>query len=174
MIDTGTDTQLQDTANEVSEEEQAKIEQRTAVFMDLFTKMESEGIDLEGPEAKSIARTATSELGIQQKVNDLSDIKVEDLSDYEFKRIISRARTTIKRVIELRTKFSPIMKTVTKPDGTTDRVATGRRAGPYYSNRKSKRDKNPERKRASLRSCFASKVVAEIKERNSMTTPPGM
>lgn len=105
------------------------IERRTKSFVELFDKMDASGIDLSGTEATIIARTATNQIDVKEinRVSDLSDVKVELLSEYEFKRILERARTAIKQVIEMRKKFSPILK---------DGKPTGKVAGPFYTNRK--------------------------------------
>lgn len=147
-------------------ENPTEIEKRLQLFKQLFDVFEQHKIPLEGREATAIARSATSEFGINQKVDNLSDLKLETLTEYEFNRIVRRARTAIKRVLELRQKFAPIMKDETQPDGTVKRVPTGERAGPFYKNRKMRRGikkriiKTP---RAAQRSSFASVMLEEQK-----------
>jgi hypothetical protein len=154
-----------DSTTIASDKEQERIdkliEERTAKFMELFDKMDSENIDLIGPEATAIARTATNEIGINQKVSNLGDLKVEDLTEYELRRILKRARSAIKRTIELRTKFAPIVKEVVQPDGSTNTVEVGR-YGPYF---KSRRDKKPLHRKRTQQPLTASGIIKDLRER---------
>jgi hypothetical protein len=131
---------------------------RLEQFNELLDKMEAEEIPLDGREAQAIARSATSELGISQKIDKLEDLELEKLSDYEITRILARARSAIKRVLELRKRFAPILRKQVQPDGTETQIRIGT-AGPYYSNRKQRRKLE---KKTGLRAAQRSSIASNI------------
>jgi hypothetical protein len=146
------------------------VDHRTKLFISLFDKMEAENIPLDGPEAKAIAKNATSDVGISQKVENLADLKLETLTEYEVNQIVTKARSAIKRTLELRQKFAPILKKETQPDGSTKRVPSGSVYGPYQTNRKQRLGLRRQLvkssyRRASQRPATASSLVVRIKEK---------
>jgi hypothetical protein len=165
MIDTGTNKQLQETADEVCQEQDKIIEFRTDAFKQIFDYAEENNVPLNGPEWAQLSGWVTNEVGINQKVSDLSDLQVEPdkMSKYEFTRIIKRARTGIKNLVEQRKRF---VKEEIKVDGKVVEVKT---FGPYFSNRQQRRAlkivKNP---RASRRSVLASRIVDDIRNRRTV------
>jgi hypothetical protein len=131
---------------------------RTQAFIDLFDYCEANGIDLSGPEFQQLSLFATSETGINQKVSDLGKLDVDSMSEYEFNRILKRARTGVKQIIEQRSKFAPIIKEV-----NGERLEVGK-AGPFRTNRRMRRG-IIKSGRASQKSLRASEIVKQIKER---------
>jgi hypothetical protein len=131
---------------------------RTNAFIELFDFAEANNINLDGEEWKSLSLFATSETGINQKVSDLGNLDVASMSEYEFKRILKRARTGVKQIVEQRSKFAPIVKEV-----NGERLEVGK-AGPFRTNRRMRRG-IIKSGRASQRSSRASEIVKQIKER---------
>jgi len=160
---------------EAEKAEKAKeelIDFRTSAFVQLFDEMEAQNIDLESQEAISIARHATQELGIRSmhRVNNLSDLKVESLSEYEFKRIIHRARKAIITITKMRQQYASILRT--NEDGTVEKIGS---YGPYYGNRKFNRSQIGrifKKQRASQRSSIASKITNEQKTKRMVRIRP--
>jgi hypothetical protein len=132
---------------------------------ELFNYIEAQGVDLDSKEAQTIARHATSELGITP-VNKFEDLSVEELTDYQVSRIIARARSGVKQILEMRTKYAPILKTVTKEDGTEEHVQVGN-FGPFVSNRKLRRAQNRKHRPATVRPMKASDIINKIKQRKN-------
>lgn len=102
---------------EVESDEMDKlIEVRTAEFIKVFDRMEREQID--ESDAKLIARHATKDgiisYAANQDVDDLANLKVEELTEFEFRNIIQRANRAINVILENRIHRS---------------------AGPFYTNR---------------------------------------
>lgn len=150
------------------------VTQRTAAFVGLFNRMEELGIPIEGEEAGLIARHATTEVGINKshQVNNLADLKVEpeNMTTYEFNRILARARTAIKRVMEIRTKYTAIYKKNEEgeiekgEDGNPIQLGT---YGPYFMNRKGRKGilrQIKKNSRASSRPMKASDIIKRNKE----------
>jgi hypothetical protein len=149
--------------------EQAKIDKttevRTEAFKDLFTYADNNNIDLTGDEWKRLSVWVVSEFGINQKVSDLGDLDVgpESMKEYEFKRILARARTGIKQLVEGRKKFADVKDSLDKP--------TGAKFGPYNTNRHLRRTmarRIIKPVKASQRSSFASRIVAANRQRRSL------
>lgn len=92
------------------------IETRTAAFIKLFDRMERE--NMSESDARIIATFATKD-GVMsyaknQDINDLSDLKVEALTEFEFQSILKRANHAINTIVTTRVNFT---------------------AGPFYINR---------------------------------------
>jgi hypothetical protein len=142
-----------------------EFDKRSNAFIEVFDYAQENGIELDSPEFLQLSRFATSEFGIAQKVENLADIKVELLSDYEFKRVISRARSGIKQLIEQRRKFAPIIKKI-----NGEKITVGV-AGPYYSNRAQRRAvmrRLLKSERATIRPSRASEIVDKSKAKRTI------
>ncbi len=117
---------------EISEEQ---LEGRTKAFADFFDLCEEQGVSVNTNEFRLISNFATREDGlpsiVNQGLNDLTDIKLESLTDRDVVFILKRARLGLKRVVEQRAGFSDILDSEGKP--------TGKKAGPYYKGRKQRR-----------------------------------
>jgi hypothetical protein len=136
-----------------------KLEQSTQrrldLFNDLFDLCEENGIDLSSNDFAQVSRFAVKDGpitygGKADEIKSLVDLKVEDLSDKEATVIIKRARTALKRILEMRTKYV---------------------AGPFFSNRKQKRMMSRTKAKTSYRSLKASDIVKKIKENKIMSIP---
>lgn len=133
-------------------------------FKNLFTYIESNGISLDSSEARTIARHATTELGITP-VDKFDDLKLESLSNYAVTRIIARSRSAVKQLLALKTKYAPIIKKNKKEDGTEEETTVGI-AGPYVTNRRLRRSQNKRHVSATTRAMTASDLVNRLKQRN--------
>jgi len=164
-----TEETFQDTADKVCEEQDQITQARTDKFVEIFDYMEANGIGLDSPEARQIALFATKEFGIQKKhqVTSIGNLQVEpeNMTEYEFNRILSRARIGVKQIVEMRKKYVPIIKEV---EGEKLNVGS---YGPYFTNRKQRKalmKKILKPKRASQRPATASEIVRESKENHSV------
>ncbi len=147
----------------VEVKENEEFDKRSNAFIEVFDYAQENGIELDSPEFLQLSRFATSEFGIAQKVENLADIKVELLSDYEFKRVITRARSGIKQLIEQRRKFAPIIKKI-----NGEKITVGV-AGPHFSSRKIRRQMKRQLSkgiRKSSRSIVASKIIKDVKDKD--------
>jgi hypothetical protein len=86
---------------------EALIEKRTTAFVKFFDKLEENGIT-EG-DKKIIARAATKDgymsYSGNQDIADLSDLKVEELTEVEFVTILKRANYALNTILENRVNY---------------------------------------------------------------------
>lgn len=89
--------------------ERQQTDDKLNLFMDFFSLCEEKGILLDGEEFRQITAFAIKDLFIDyagQNVKTLVDIKIEDLSQRNTNIIIKRARTALKRILEMKKKYS--------------------------------------------------------------------
>ncbi len=138
--------------------EDLTVKIRTEQFVQLFDQAEEAGIAFDSHDWAAISRFASTEKGLDQPVDDLSDLKVEPdvMTAYQFRRILQRARTGIRRVMEMRARYVK---------------------GPFFNNRKTRRGvlkRILKSGRASSQSLYASKIVAKQTAKRQILKPPAM
>jgi len=147
----------------MTEYTEQEIETRTDLFATFIEECDEVGVEITSNEFRLISEFATRD-GIvnlvNQKVSNLADLKIEELSDREIAFILKRARLGLKRVIEQRAQFHKKLN----PDGTITTF------GPYFTNRKMKRHLLSRIVKRTKPSSRASEVVRQSRERRGLVT----
>jgi hypothetical protein len=86
-----------------------KTQTKLDLFMDFFALCEDNGISLFSQEFQQISQFAVRDAFInyaEQEVKSLADIEIEELSQRNAAIIIKRARTGLKRILEMKKKYT--------------------------------------------------------------------
>lgn len=154
----------QQVTDEVCEEDvrEQLIEQRTKLFMDFIAFAEENGVPVDSHEFRMISEFATRD-GIvpliPQKISNLADLQVEELSDKDIALILRRARLGLKRVVEQRAQYAKVLDENGNP--------TGKTYGPFFQHhtRKHRRYLMSKILKRTKPSSRASEIVKEFKSR---------
>src|ERR1044071_601613 len=105
-----------------NKEEEARLKVRTKLFTDFVEECDEQGISYESNEFRLISEFATRD-GIipliKQKVSNLAELNLEELSDKDIVLILKRARLGLKRVVEQRSQFAKVLDAEGNPTGRT-------------------------------------------------------